>query len=799
MPPRALSAHRTGARHSQAGPRRSHPALPAPAPYGALLGLQQAAGNRATSGVVQRLVMTDRQWATASAVTGRARSAELLGVDSALAAYNAAELRAPAERVALLESLTAAVATWKGTKASAGWEASIRAGAVRQLEARIPPERGRLQGQARVLAQPTSYDDVVSAATELHRRAGQLARQVLASSEPARQRVARLEIFALHARLGQLGVAAGRFDPFARHYVLAMGSAVRALAALATGLEVGAQPAQITASVDAARQRLKRRTPVLLHRRGSARRAPAPEVITTARGRTVRIHRRSTAMPFATKEDLTKRMRAARAEIDELVALAGPAGGEDDFEAVEHLLDVIDAETSLMGYQGTGGVGNEGLQDIGGTSGPALLGLDPGAAGARDRLSGASDVTNAMAGLEGDVLAVYQAILVLRDPKASPAAKAQARRTVGAKAPASVASRALALTGGALTWRRGEGHQLAGATKLRAEGVDVSTEVKLAGDFFGFFSSIVATLESAIALTRLMKAKEPDPSEGPDPHRQGMESVGEKLHATSALLDGLAGNYKVVTKLAFQLRDKGQVAAGSASQATTVSTGAGLVPVIGLIHSVASAVRQAHVLSGLTVRRADLQALVASAYADASLEVSAVTALELARDALGKQVDRATINLGHAIVAVGASTLDTTPVGLGPGIVTRLSSSALKLGQVGARQAKFGARSWKAGKRAAKGKTIGYAEWERQKKAAAAARGRPAQLATLVKLSFIPNWDKARPAKERDVRLAALTILERSDPEVLAALGVTEELAEPENAGPAERLAVVVAALTKRE
>ena len=143
---------------------------------------------------------------------------------------------------------------------------------------------------------------------------------------------------------------------------------------------------------------------------------------------------------------------------------ADQAAGED-FSTVEELLDSIDISTTMLGYQGTGGKGNEGFAEFykpeeedessarSGTR-EAFSKLTPSDTGQADMVSGMSDIEKSLAGMGSDGIAIYKAIRTLKDPDASKEDKQAAKFQV-AKYPLTTVSNVMALTGGALTWHRG--------------------------------------------------------------------------------------------------------------------------------------------------------------------------------------------------------------------------------------------------------------------------------------------------------------------------------------------------------
>ncbi len=139
--------------------------------------LQRTAGNTATvqfmadSVPVQRAVMSDNQWKTASGLRRMSvRTAELKAVDAALAEYNRAKaLPATTDeiRLDLLSDLAEKIQTWQRTKAeyTGGPPDSAKAGSAAQLATEVEQERRgltlTLRGGIEAGPEPrTDYQDV---------------------------------------------------------------------------------------------------------------------------------------------------------------------------------------------------------------------------------------------------------------------------------------------------------------------------------------------------------------------------------------------------------------------------------------------------------------------------------------------------------------------------------------------------------------------------------------------------------------------------------------------------------------
>jgi hypothetical protein len=188
-------------------------------------------------------------------------------------------------------------------------------------------------------------------------------------------------------------------------------------------------------------------------------------------------------------------------------------------------------------------------------------------------------------------------------------------------------------------------------------------------------------------------------------------------------------------------------------------------------------------------------------------DLKQVEAIEFAHGALVKRTDRIGISLGHALASIVAGGFNVSGVGLAPGMVISLSSSAMKLGQIGLRKGKQYGRDRKAKKRAKKDeqriesglrdKPESYQEWKHRKRLQAAKQGKWEQFKTAVDVKFTFNWDKTSENKESTNREVALEVLRMKDTDIYDALGVTDALAAEEDFG--KQLKIVVDALKKRD
>ena len=776
-------------------------------------------GQTAGPSQVQRAVFSSETWQKKSSRVGRMRSTKLIEVDMALAAYHKSHRLSPADQMGALQSVQAAIAIWAQTKQEKGAQNSRRAKAISELRAGINAEKQKLRQQMGPAVDPNTAAGAIAKARQLFKRAEAQTRAVAATNN-SKQAAAPLgslsglvaDMQALVTQAGQLGATVPEQN--AKEMTLAVQCAVKALRIYAMGYLDRNAVSQAALS-----QRKSIAT-------GFLNRLPTIEArILVAQGGATAQQDKSFVAEMVNKI----------AKFDGFLVPDKSSGGDLDW--IDELLEMSDTGTSMLGYQGTDGKGNEGLNEFYKDSDSGLKGdvknastaltpkVDPRkpdqaaeeqrVAQEKDKISGGSDMANALIGMGGDMKSLIQAIKVLKKArKAKRQNKPEempekddilaAKFTLAKFGPSTVAA-VMQFTGGALTAHRGGGNTLGNSNFgfTNAGGKDTSTDSKMAGDFGGLLAGIIGSIEKVVDLVKFIKkggatdAKSKRRSDRGTwtERRKDLEGVGILLSKYTSTVASFAGNTKSLIKLGYQISGGGQIADSVVGGTTGLANLGGVVPVLGLINSVIGAVRNGYKLARMGIRRTDLANKIGTLRDVA--EHATVTALEFTRESLDKRIKRLLINLAHDLTNITAGGLNLSGIGTAPGMIIGLSSSALKLGQIGLRKAKQASRERMAKKRAKKGKEDTYGDWKDQKRLAASGSRRGAAM-NWVRTAVTPNWDKTAANKGERNRGVAMELLELKDKDVFKSLGVWEKLEdEPHNYQ--KRLDIVVGGLTKRD
>ncbi|TCM86114.1 hypothetical protein [Rhodovulum steppense] len=370
---------------------------------------------------------------------------------------------------------------------------------------------------------------------------------------------------------------------------------------------------------------------------------------------------------------------------------------------------------NALGMQGTGGKGNEGLEDYWKSetatrddqrnAAAMMSGLHTDDAAAMDRLSGGAD---SAAGLwmAGDLGAKIAREIALLESLRGRTDKKAKRQRAGARmrlatlgVPGFVATLGKA-EGGAMTALRGgeSGNVPASAFFGRdAERcIDVGTDFKLVGDSVGILVSAVDSVTALVDMVRdgvkRWKKVEGNSRTASENAQAGFDTVHDLAGATNKVADTVSS----VIKIYHQIAGGGQVATESVGAATEMArgvvNGVPVIPVIGLIKGVLDFLQQAIKLGRVAVaaRKARQKAaeLVVSG-SEALLEAFTVT-----KEKFAKQIQRAIIEMIHAATSMTAGALTVSGMGAGLG----MASSIAKLLQIGTRKFKQHRRDKAAGK-----------------------------------------------------------------------------------------------------
>lgn len=842
---------------------------------------------------VQRAVLTSTHWKKKSSRVGRRRGEDLVKIDMALAAYHRDVDADPQEQLKRLDALYYAINVWEAGKTLSKGSArdATRYAAVAALKASVQGERQALQKDVAALKNPTDASSVRASALNLAQLAQAKAKSVLATPPPKRS-------FASTQSAASDGSARGRdaLAKVSAGVVKSKIDETRGVRNDALHLRNKAKSALDDS--DAGQKSALALARATFHLANATRamayvhllRFDASRPLDKHRGR---FHRAKSRLPVHLTTAKAAGLAPDVEPIESMIRNINiyeaflPSGKEDggNTDVIEGSADVLDLVTGMTGYQGTGGKGNEGMAEFHKDSHPgvkeAFSKWDPGSKSQddfaadlrekakqaqadgdpeaakqyaahsdavaslsnapRDVMSGISDMIGSGAASVQDVIGFAKAFKTLNDDDADASDKRDAIFDITAGVFGSVAT-VMKFTGGLMTALRGAGVDLGSSNfgfastsddggVTFSSGVDTSTDVKLAGDFAGLFSGMINTVKEVVNLVKYIK----DGGEGSAKAqkrttRKDLEAVGGLVHRYTGAVNSLAGNTKALTKLAFQIKDGGQIADTGAGQIANLG---GVVPALGLIKLSLDVLRHSYKLWRIGMRRTDLTKRL-RAMRDTERDGRKLEAVEVVRATLVKRSARVGIELGHSLAGIIASGLNTSGIGMAPGMVINLSSTALKLGQVGLREGKQILRDRKAKDRAkkdlvrlegdqqilpgdeekdrvrkqirAEAGTLGapesMADWRNRKRLEAARKGRKAQLLTAMDIAITRDWDRAKQPKEKVYRLAAIELLEMNDKGILKDLGCWDALeaidADPKK-GMKHKIAAIIGALKKRD
>lgn len=413
-------------------------------------------------------------------------------------------------------------------------------------------------------------------------------------------------------------------------------------------------------------------------------------------------------------------------------ALAGKSGGEDpDFDLPEGFnasMDLAGEAMNALGMQGTGGKGNEGLEDYWKTTIPEddsdqkkaakqmaatiMGGLhskiedDPAT---MDKLSGGADIgaSAVMSVKLGAELGRLFAIVshcnkgLKRNPKnkklVSKRRKAIAQLTfLSTVGTTEVLGKYL---GGAFTALKGHGTKL-DSNMFSSNSTDVSTDMKLTGDSASVVLGAVSSVKNIVTMCKNIfgRAK---------PVKNDKKSIGEhgqdlfdSVHEISGAANSVAKSYSAVRKLYEQIAAGGQIASESVGGVTSAVRGTvnnvPIIPVLGLIKGCMDFVSEGIKLA--RTGRAAHRAKSVGKELIANYSEPLYLAFMVTRDKFVKQIHRAIIDLIHAAAAITSGALNVSGLGAGIGAAIGMVSTAAQLTQLGIRKFKQHSRDKRGGK-----------------------------------------------------------------------------------------------------
>ncbi len=771
---------------------------------------------------VQRFIMSDTQWRDRSFKVGKMRSAELLRIDAALALYNAQSEKGPSVRISNLAAISKAINDWKVAKTGQKGLKSKRLNAVNDLEAKVNTEQQELAAQVQKFGNPKSETEVLDSAKDLYDRAIHELHAFLAM--PVNERSAMAVV--------------GKWKEFR--------TAAMGIENAAVGLSTS-NPQYTTQEKDqlenatlvarAIREAMRAFRTVTYKYLKAKVDDSKKSTISKSKVNLPEIQQRLIALMSGVKDAPNKvQVENLLNDIDaDIVSFASLAGadkqgqnkgkgklaeldGDDaaDFELIEKVIGANDKLTTLLGYHA--GTGNEGLQsaykkapaqgedkrtDLQKGVASVFSGMDPGDKKGQDIMLGVSDMINSLGGLGAEALTIYQAVKVLNDPKANDYDKAKARMTLVTLGLPTILN-TYKMAGSILNMIRagnqheqskGESGNLAkSAFGFKSEGVDISTDVKMVGDFAGAFAGIISTIGGVIDYFKWVKNAAENPKIAQGGIRKKLELFGNLLMKSTGIVSSLAGNFSALTKLGYQIAEGGQALS---QQASTMATAGGAVPGIQLVFGIMQAIQHAYKLTRLGIRKADIKKKLKKFYKGKEpADLRKIEAVEAADMTLFKRMARVGINLGHSLASIVAGGLTLSGVGTAPGMVIGLSSTALRLGQIGLRLSKQKLRDRSAKKRLKKGETETYEDWKRRKRIKAG-NDKWERFKVSMEIQFTFNWDKSSENKKANTREVAFEIIRMNDPVILDALGIKARFEKATDID--EKLKLVTDALNKRD
>ncbi|WP_298841317.1 hypothetical protein [uncultured Roseobacter sp.] len=489
-------------------------------------------------------------------------------------------------------------------------------------------------------------------------------------------------------------------------------------------------------------------------------------------------------------------MQKTREDVALYSSVAGKGdGAEADFdlpEGFEDSMDLAGEAMNALGMQGTGGVGNEGLEDYWKTTIPEgeseqktaakqmaatiMGGLhsaiedDPGA---MDKVSGGADIgaSAVMSVRLGAELGRLFAIVSdcnrrLKTDPGNSKLKAKRRKAIAELTFLSTVGTTEMLgkyLGGAFTAMRGDGHKF-DSNMFSSDSTDVSTDMKLTGDAAGVVLGAVNSVKDIVNMCKNIFARA-------KPVKNDSKSLGEhgqdlfdSVHEIAGATNSVAKSYSAVRKLYEQIAAGGQIASENAGAVSDVVRGTvnnvPVIPVLGLIKGCMDFVSE-----GIKLARTGHAAHKAKAMGKkltAQFSEPLYLAFVVTRDKFVKQINRAIIDLIHAAASITSGALSVSGLGAGIGAAIGMVSLAAKLTQTGIRKFKQHRRDKKGG------------EETNLEKAAATADGEEfvnhALLLTQEKLAGKKkrgryNLDKTTANKEFRYNFAAMEILRAPEEE----------------------------------
>ena len=469
----------------------------------------------------------------------------------------------------------------------------------------------------------------------------------------------------------------------------------------------------------------------------------------------------------------------------------GKKSDDTDTDVVDSTLGLLGEGSNLGGLYGTTGASNSGVTKKGFESSLSD--------NQKNAFSGGFDIGSHATGHVGDTIALAKALNTLKDKDASEEDKRNARFTI-AKYPLQLVEHTSAMIGGGWTALKQDGASLPksnfGFDPKAGSGTDISTDVKLFGDFAGWFSGMIDAIKESVNFVHYLDGSERDIKDDMSSGRKVIERIGNVTSKAAGIGASLTKSYKAAVEIGMQIKDAGQTTTDAVSALAPKE----LLPAVGIVTGSIGAIQNAYKLWRIGTRRGKLTLKISNATIESELDD--IQTLEFAHGTLVKRTVRLGKNLAHSIISIVSSALTLGGVTAPATLAIGIAQAAEKLGAIAFRKAKQYSRDKKAEQRNLKdesrGKKETFQEWKMRKRMDAAVKGKGKQFITSLDVFFTRNWDKSSVAKTHDTRDAALHILDMNDDDVFAALGVTKAVKKP-GITYKEKLDIVITALNKRD
>ncbi|WP_300038584.1 hypothetical protein [uncultured Roseobacter sp.] len=425
-------------------------------------------------------------------------------------------------------------------------------------------------------------------------------------------------------------------------------------------------------------------------------------------------------------------MQKTREDIGLYSAIAGKGNGEEpDFdlpEGFDESMDLAGEAMNALGMQGTGGKGNEGLEDYWKTTIPEGESAQKTAAkqmattimgglhsaiednqGAMDKVSGSADIgaSAVMSVKLGAELGRLFAIVSDCNRRLKTDPKNKSLKSKRGKAIAELTFLSTVGTtemlgkylGGAFNIMKGDGQKF-DSNMFSSDSTDVSTDMKLTGDAAGVVLGAVDSVKNIVTMCKniFQRAK---------PVKNDSKSLGEhgqdlfdSVHEIAGATNSVAKSYSAVRKLYEQIAAGGQIASENVGTVTDAVRGTvnnvPVIPVLGLIKGCMDFVSE-----GIKLARTGHAAHKAKAMGKkltAQFSEPLYLAFMVTRDKFVKQIHRAIIDIIHAAASITSGALSVSGLGAGIGAAIGMVSTAAKLTQIGIRKFKQHRRDKKGGK-----------------------------------------------------------------------------------------------------